>query len=107
MKIINRSILPLLACLAVLGLGLAFTPPAEARSAHHRNYYKSEYNCPTHGRACDYNYRPGYKYKNGRGPNCAYYNRYHRGRDYAYNGHKGYYRNQDNYYRGHNYRGHR
>jgi len=103
MKINTRPVLPLLVCLLALGLGLAFTAPAEARSGHHRNYYKSAYNCPTHGRDCNYNYRAGYK---GQGGPCAYYDRYHRGGDYASYGHKGNYRNQGNYYRGHNYRGH-
>lgn len=109
MKTINRSILPLLACLAVLGLGLAFTPPAEA-GQHHRNY-KSAFNCPVHGAKCGPDYRARYKHnrKAGKGFSCAYYDRYHSGRGYAsYYGPKGDYRRQGNYrHHGDYYRGRR
>lgn len=83
MKIIKCPSLPLLIFLIALGLGLAFTSPAEARWERHRSY-NSEFKCPVHGPRC----RPelwGKDYrKDGRDRStCAYYGRYYRDRNHG------------------------
>lgn len=91
MQIINRSVLPLLVFMAALGLGLAFTSPAEARPAQHRDY-KSGFNCPTHGPSCGTSFRERTRLKNKQPISCVHYNRYYRLGDYADTGSRHHYR---------------
>lgn len=83
MPVINRSVLPLLVLMAALGLGLAFSSPAEARSDHYRIYSKSAFSCPAHGPKCGTSFRERTRLKNRQPIACVHYNRYYRLGDYA------------------------
>ena|GEM_PF-7090929 len=89
MKIFRCSSLALLAFLAVMGLGLAFTSPAEARWERHRNYH-SEYHNPVNGQGCGQkfwskDYRNDGRYRSS----CGYYDHNNRQRYQGYRGQQG------------------